>query len=217
LISLVGNSAGSGNTTAFNIGFSAAAENLSASGVAANTVWLTREITAAQLGTGGIASAQQGAAAQNGTALAIQGIGMGAESAAANPGIGAGTAFNGSVNGALIADGNANSYHSLAQDPGNADVIDYGSYQSPGSFQSAFQAGPLEATPTSGTVYEALWEVPQNGNGADIYEGYFTLQQNGQLNFTSASAVPEPSTYALLVVTGLLALGLRRQWRPLVS
>jgi hypothetical protein len=205
LITKVGNSVGNSDGTADNIGFSAAAENLGATGVAANTVWLTRQISASQLATGGSISAQQGAAAQNGTALAIQGIGFGAESAAANPGIGAGTAFSGSINGALVPDGNANSYHSLAQDPGNASLIDYGSYQNPS------HPGTIEATAGSGTIYEALWEVPQNGNGLDTYEGYFTLQQNGQLSFTSA--VPEPSTYALLVVTGVLALAMRRQIR----
>jgi hypothetical protein len=169
---------------------------------------LTRQISASQLATGGTPSGQQGAAAQNGTALAIQGIGFGAESASANPGIGAGKTFSGALNGALVPDANANSYHSLAQDSlnNNPDLIDYGSYQ------NGAHPGTIEATPNPGTIYEALWEVPQSGNGSDIYEGYFTLQRDGQLNFTSAaSAVPEPSTYALLVVTGVLALAMRRR------
>jgi hypothetical protein len=207
LISKVGGSAGNGQSTAYNVGFSAPAENLGASGAAANTVWLTRQISSSQLATGGSPNAQQGATAQIGTALAIQGIGFGAESAAANPGVGAGTAFSGSVNGALVADGNANSYHTLAQDSSSPDLIDYGSYQNPS------RPGAIEATPSSGTVYEALWEVPQSGNGSDVYEGYFAFQPNGQLSFTGASAVPEPSTYALLVVTGVLALAVRRKIR----
>ena len=105
-----------------------------------------------------------------------------------------------------MADGNGNSYHTLAQvSSSQVDTIGYGPYQ---------PSNPsIEATPSSGTVYEALWEVPQSGHGSDIYEGYFTFQQNGQLSFTGASAVPEPSTYALLVGTGVLALAMRRKVR----
>jgi hypothetical protein len=197
LVSLVGNSVGDSDGTADNIGFSAAAENLSASGAAANTIWLTRQISASQLATGGTPNAQQSAVAQNATALAIQSIGQGAESATANPGLGAGDLFSGAVNGALVADGNANSYHSLALDNSSPDLIDYGGFQNPS------QPSPIEATPTSGTVYEALWQVPQSGNGSVVYEGYFTFQQSGEVDFTLAgSAISVPPESLIIVPNG---------------
>jgi hypothetical protein len=197
LITAVGNSVGNSDGTADNIGFSAAAENLSASGAAANTVWLTRVISAAELATGGAPNLQQGATAQNGTALAIQSIGQGAESATANPGVGAGTLFTGALNGALVADGNVNSYHTWAQAGSSPDVIDYGAFQNP-SHPSA-----IEGTPANGTIYEALWEVPQSGNGADVYEGYFTFQQSGEVDFTSASgAVTIPPVSLIIAPNG---------------
>src|SRR5208282_3087933 len=121
-------------------------------------------------------------------ASAIQQIGLGAQPSSAG---GNGTLFTGAVNGALVPDG-ANSYHANAQDGANPNLIDYGGFQSPSNPSS------MEATPSSGTVYEALWEVPVKGNGSDIYEGYFTFQPNGQVSFTEPTAVPEPSTYSLL-------------------
>jgi hypothetical protein len=137
--------------------------------------------------------------------LAIQGIGQGAESAAANPGVGAGTLLSGAVNGALVPDGNANSYHSFAQDNSSPDLIDYGSFQSP------TRPSPIEATPAAGTVYEALWEVPQSGNGSDVYEGYFTFQQSGEVDFTSAAgAVSVPSVSLTIVSNG--ANGVQLLW-----
>jgi hypothetical protein len=79
----------------------------------------------------------------------------------------------------------------------------------------------------SGSIYEALWEVPAENPGVgrsgptpsapDTYEGYFTFQSDGEVDFTAAgvSAVPEPSTYAdcLIAAVSLLALACRRQFR----
>jgi hypothetical protein len=190
--------------SAANIGFSAAAENLSASGNNADTLWLTRQITSAQLVSGGSLSPQQSLSAQVGTADIIQQIGQGAS---ASP-IGTGGTFTSTANqgAGAQADGNANSYYSLIQD--GAGQVDYQAYQ------SASNPSALEATPSSGTVFEALWEVPLSGNGSDTYEGYFSFQQNGELDFTAAPAsVPEPSTWAMLAGAGLIAVVLRRQRR----
>ena len=201
-----------GSGTADDIGFSAAAENLSATGTAANTLWLTRQITGSQLLTGGTGSRQQGATPQINTANAIQLIGQGAESSTRAPGVGAGAVFTGALNGGLVADGNANSYHTLAQDGSSADLITFGGSQN-GTSPSA-----IEATPASGTVYEALWQVPQgSGTAGDIYKGYFTFQQDGEVDFTQVSAVPEPPTYALFAATALVAFALRRQFRSLTA
>jgi hypothetical protein len=58
-----------------------------------------------------------------------------------------------------------------------------------------------------------LWEVPVTGS--DTYEGYFTFQTDGEVDFTTAAvvAVPEPATYGLLAGAGLLAVAKRRQFR----
>ncbi len=69
-----------------------------------------------------------------------------------------------------------------------------------------------------------LFELPPNGtSGTNLNKysgtvddlGYFTLQSNGDLDFTAAGqAVPEPSTYALLAAgLALLVVGNARRFR----
>jgi hypothetical protein len=205
LISTVG---GSGQTDASEIGFSAGAENLSGTAspsTGLNTLWLTRQITPSQESTGGTASFQGSAAAQNKTAQDIADIGFEASSG------GDGTVLTGAANAGVVLDSDTLSYHTLASTTASPDVISYnGSVTGTGT-------SPIEATPSSGAVYEALWEVPVSGAGSDTYEGFFTFNQNGEVDFTEVSAVPEPSTYALLAATGLLALAFRRRLRSLTS
>jgi hypothetical protein len=205
LISTVG---GAGQTDASEIGFSAAAENLSGTATPStglNTLWLTRQITSSQESTGGTASFQGSAAAQNKTAQDIADIGFEASSS------GTGTALTGAGNAGVVLDSDTLSYHTLASTTASPDIISYnGNVTGTGT-------SPIDATPSSGTVYEALWEVPVSGAGSDTYEGFFTFNQNGEVDFTEASAVPEPSTYALLAATALLALVFRRQLRSLTA
>ena len=101
---------------------------------------------------------------------------------------------------------------------------DYWSSYSPGL--SAFgEAGVNIEQPTSGSyigptnsqldLYELL---PTNhggtANGTEL--GSFTLTSNGDLNFTSAAAVPEPSTYAAVGLGAAFLLLFRRRSRSVI-
>jgi hypothetical protein len=200
----------SSTSDATSIGFSASAENLGATpGTAAHeTLWLTRVISAGQTSTGGTASFQSTPSAQINTANDIQNVGFEAESPA---NLGTGTALTGAGNGGVVSDTDPLSYHTLGRASVNSTtVISYGGNV------TGTGTSPLEATPALGApIYEALWEVPPSGSGSDTYEGYFTFNSNGEVDFTEVSAVPEPSTYSLFAATGLLALALRRQFRSL--
>jgi hypothetical protein len=50
-------------------------------------------------------------------------------------------------------------------------------------------------------------------SGSATYVGDFTFEPNGEVEFSTPSAVPEPSTYGLLGGFGLLVLAFRRQFR----
>jgi hypothetical protein len=105
------------------------------------------------------------------------------------------------------------------------------SYQSEGTFNSgntinyggaintvAGAGGLMESAAGSSPVYSALWEqAPNAASSADTYLGYFTFDPNGEVDFTSVNAVPEPSTYGLIACAGLLALVFRRQLRSLTA
>jgi hypothetical protein len=192
LIDQVGNSLGDSDGSSDNIGFSAAAENLGATGSAVNTLWLTRAIAASDVQTGGIPSVQNTLTFQNRAAADIQLIGYEGESPANE---GTGTAFTGAVNGGIVTDSDPYSYHTLAKSPSSPDVINYDGYV------AGVTASPLETTPTSGTVYEALWEMPVAGNGSAVYLGYFAFETNGELDFTVASAAkPPPPQVSLTII-----------------
>ncbi len=120
------------------------------------------------------------------------------------------TTLPGSVNGAIVPDANANSYHSLARNTSSPDVINYAGQLS---------GSATEATPTTGAIYEALWTTPATGQGTPAYDGYFSFLPDGEVDFSEGtlSAVPEPSTYGLIAAAGLLALAFRRQLRSLTA
>jgi hypothetical protein len=196
LTSLLGAPA-SGNS----IGFSAAA----ADGTGSGLLYLTRQDT-----TPGVApthpSGQLPLTSQANTAEAITLIGQETTT---------GTTLPGSGNNAVsYSSGDANSYQQQGQDPANPSTIDYGGSQ----LTTTGQGGKLELQQSgSANIYEALWEVPVSGTGSDTYEGYFTFQPDGEIDFTTPTAVPEPSTYALLAVTGVCAVLFRRQFRRLIA
>ena len=164
------------------------------------TLWLTRVDT-----TPGTApttvSGQQSFSPQNLTAQRIGNIGLGYNS---------GTVVTGFNNATTVAGGNTDSYQTQGQESvSQTGRIDFGLNQN----INASKGGNIETVQNgSADVYEALWEVPVSGT-ADTYEGYFTFQPNGEVDFTSVSSVPEPSTYALLLSTGLGALAMRRKLR----
>jgi hypothetical protein len=190
---------GTGN----EIGFSAAAADTSGTGL----LFLTRRQTSAGLTPPSTASEQQGLTAQASTATAIANIGQETT---------IGTTLSGSGNNAVYySSGDANSYQSQGQDPANPNTIDYDGNQS-----TANGAGGKIELQQSGSadIYEALWEVPTTESGnSDTYEGYFTFQTDGEVDFTTVATVPEPSTYVLLVVTGVFALAFRRPLRSLLA
>jgi len=183
------------------IGMSAAGSFLST-----DELYLTRQQTGTTEPTH--QSDQENAATQTPVANAISAIGNGAVGATAGPVVGS----------ALVPGGNANSYQSQAEQNsgGQSGVINYGGVES----TSTLSGGKIESVNNgASTVYEALWDVPasDSANPAETYLGYFTFLPTGQVDFTSVTAVPEPSTYGLLAATGLLAVALRRQFRSLAA
>ena len=65
-------------------------------------------------------------------------------------------------------------------------------------------------TAGSSPIVSDLFEYLPSGGGVN-YVGDFTFNPNGTLDFTAAPAtVPEPSTWALFGVAGLLAVTFRR-------
>ena len=186
------------------IGFSAAAEdNVS------ETLWLTRTQSTGTLTPPTHQSVQQNASQQGLTATAIANIGE--EYAGLNSDQ---TQLSGSgVNAQSYPSGDNYSYQTQGQGPGTPNIITNGATQP----TAAPAGGAMESTMNgSATIYEALWEVPVSGTGSDTYEGYFTFQTDGEVDFTT-TAVPEPSTYILLALTGLGALAFRRQLRALIA
>ena len=186
------------------IGFSAAAEDNSS-----ETLWLTRIQTSSTYGFPTYKSVQQGASAQGLTATAIANIGE--EFAGLNLDQ---TQLGGSgVNAQSYPSGDNYSYQTQGEGAGTPNIITYNATQP----TAAPAGGAMESTMNgSATIYEALWEVPVSGTGSDTYEGYFTFQTDGEVDFTT-TAVPEPSTYILLALTGLGALAFRRQLRALIA
>ncbi len=182
------------------LGFSAAAEIANPD----NTLYLTRVISGPSAdGSGLTASAKQSGTAQSATSQAITVIGAGY-----NTGV-----QLGSGNAATVSAGDPNSYYSQAVD--GTGTMNYKASQN----SAAGAGGLLEgAQDGSGNVYLALWEVPptvsrSNPGVADTYEGYFTFQTDGEVDFTAASAAPEPSTYALLIGSAAGAWAMRRKKR----
>ncbi len=198
--------------SATSIGFSAAAENqnnsLPITDPNGTTLFLTRALPSAPTSSASVtpyANAQQGTGFQTQTGNRI-----------ANIGGATGTALAGSPAGVgmSISDSASFSYHNQAGDAANSTLIDYGAYQ------NASSPSAIEATPSTGNVYEALWQVPVgSGTGSDVYEGFFTFQPDGEVDFNAgyASAVPEPSTYGLIAGLALLGLAFRRQLRALAA
>jgi len=85
-----------------------------------------------------------------------------------------------------------------------------------GTFQSNTGVDPDSTVDTSSVLYEDLWGTSSSsltGVKSFVYEGYFTLDLTGSspdLTFTpGVSAVPEPSTYLISGLGGILMLLLR--------
>jgi len=127
-------------------------------------------------------------------------------------GYGSGTPVVGYNNTAVVTGGTSgNSYQAQAEQNSGSGTgtINYATES-----LTASKGGDIEQIQSgAGNVYEALWDIPASdaGEGPPVYEGYLTFQTDGEVDFTSS--VPEPSTYTLLLSTGLGAWALRRKKR----
>jgi hypothetical protein len=61
----------------------------------------------------------------------------------------------------------------------------------------------------TGTTSAALWSIDDQG-GATVEVGTFTLNGSGSVTF-NATAVPEPTAFALLACSGVVAIAIRRR------
>lgn len=78
-------------------------------------------------------------------------------------------------------------------------------------------SGTFEETPGA-TAVSDLFEYQGNGSSSkSLFLGDFTLEDNGSLEFSSPSAVPEPKTYGIIAGGGLLLLAFRQQFRRAFS
>jgi hypothetical protein len=76
-------------------------------------------------------------------------------------------------------------------------------------------ANTTPASFTSGSIVSDLFQYTQTGiANSSTYEGLFTFNSNGTLDFTTAfTAVPEAGAYGVLAAGGLLLVTLRGQLR----
>jgi hypothetical protein len=197
-------------TSANQVGFSAAA-GLSSSA----TLWMTRVFTAAQatpigLQTGSTEthkSSELTASTQGQIDTQLFNIGQGYN---------AGTQV-GTLNAATVSSSDPTSYATQTVLTG---IMSYHGLESTTTGAGGAIEG-VQAAATPATVYEALWELPASATAGsiagDIYEGYFTFQTDGEVDFTAAGAVPEPSTYVLLALGGMFVIAFRRQIRSLFA
>lgn len=171
-------------------------------------LWLTRQITAPDpTGSSSTPSSQQANTGfQASTANIIRTVGT-------NAGISGTRLANSSANAVTVASGNASSFQTKAQASGNPGLINFNGNQPVQGNQASLEL----QQDGSGAFYSALWEVPPTGSGSDTYEGYFTFQPSGEVDFTAAASVPEPSTYALLGLSAFAGFAFRRKIRALVA
>jgi hypothetical protein len=74
------------------------------------------------------------------------------------------------------------------------------------SVEKNFSAGGA-----SGSVLDLYKLVPDLNNSPAQYLGKFSIDNSGVVSFTSASAVPEPSTYGLIIVASLVIFTFARR------
>jgi hypothetical protein len=171
------------------IGFSASADDGSAP--SDDTLFLSRADT-----TPGTApttqSSQASALTQSLVLTSINQIGIGGNDGTPN-GPGAAIVTGATTGNSYQAQGEQNNSES-----GQA-IIDFGSHENVGSSKG----GNIESIQDgSGTVYEALWEVPVGSatTASDTYLGFFTFDTDGEVDFTSASVVIAQTPVSLSII-----------------
>lgn len=151
--------------------------------VPTSTLWLTRGRDPLTPDIQSTPWQDKSSFSQGGTGARVVGI--------ANGAVSVGTAISSSY--ATVADANSQSYHTYVTDLGN--------------YQNTFQ-GNVENNTTTGSTRTDLYELrPAAGNPSATYLGYFELNSSGALTFT---AVPEPGTWAMIGLGGLMLFGLQR-------
>jgi hypothetical protein len=152
--------------------------------VPVSTLWVTRGRLDPDVQS--VPWQDKSAFSQGGTAARIIGI--------ANGAVSVGTALSSTY--ATVPDADTQSYHSYV----GASLGNYG-----GTFQ-----GNVENSTgaTGGLTRSDLYEMrPAAGNPNATYLGYFELGPSGALTFT---AVPEPGTWAMVGLAGLMPFGVQR-------
>jgi hypothetical protein len=112
---------------------------------------------------------------------------------------------------AVITSGQVNSWNDQATGSTSAD---FGVF----NIETAFTSGVRFASFGGVSNVEQAWDfyrvatypVTDADAGKGIYQGTFTLDQNGGVDFI-VTAVPEPSTYALIALTGVFYLFVNRR------
>jgi hypothetical protein len=175
-------------------------QNAASGSVAANTDYLTGKQTGAGPNT---PPNDVTGSKQNGISTAVQGIVAGINSWSANDTVSNPGDPNNTATSAIIP-------------TGGAQAIDGYTHLGTSFSGSAPSGYPNNTTPSGfstsgGSIVSDLFEFdPLGTSHQSVYQGYFTLNSNGVLDFT---AVPEPSTYGLLAGAGLLVVSLRNQLR----
>jgi hypothetical protein len=174
--------------------------------IAANTSWLTQTQTGASPNTPppDLTGSNQNALKSNelgALGLQIDGVtlaGKGILPWSAGNAAGA----NNSANTVIIPNSNINSFTKLGTGTLLNGSVNHFQNTTSGTFST-----------DGGTYVSDLFELdPGLGSSTpSTFQGYFTLNNTGELDFTSVSAVPEPGTYSLLAAGGLLLLSFRKQ------
>jgi hypothetical protein len=119
-----------------------------------------------------------------------------------------------SYSGQIAADSVANTPSAVlvpsssSQSPAYVDSYTYGK-----SGLTGYTGTSIGNTLSSSSVVSDLYDYAELGSGTKAtYEGYFTFNSDGSLDFTTAFApVPEPKTYGLAAGAGLLIFSLRNR------
>jgi len=121
---------------------------------------------------------------------------------AAASGVSAGSGYGGQI-------GNATNPAGLIQ---SATALNSWTTDMANGFTSGHTITGNFANGAAGTVLDVdQMSTSTNGTGTDL--GTLTIDSSGNLTFTSANAAPEPSTYALLGLSGLLVLAFRSRMK----
>jgi hypothetical protein len=127
--------------------------------------------------------------------------------------------FAGPGNGFVGATTSTNSNYAVVEPSSDSDSwtnehASYNAFATGLDIEQSQNAALTDIGPTNSQLdlYELL-PTSEGGTGSGTELGSFTLDSSGDLEFTSAAAVPEPSTYAAIGLGAAILLMLRRNRR----